>query len=478
MELNYIKTLLKQLIKEEINLVLNNLNEGRFEDVALKFPEFKDSILWFKENNLNSKYIEWLAKQFIVNGFSEQEIDKEDLLELLNNFDNLSEKNVVKNKDINSYKSLYDLRNLVEFSQDQLKSKELNKKKEKKYETIYSDGDWLVTQPNSMEASCKLGSNTKWCISATKGNNAFDNYSSIGTRFIFVFNKQNNKKYAISYVPDSNEIEIFDEQDAKYERYMLGNLLPENIIKIINSKIGFEAVGVTLSIFDIDGNKIYSSETANNIKEAIIEAIENNVELKAANLQGANLQKVYLRGANLEGANLEGANLEDANLIGANLQGANLYRAKLARANLYRARLEGANVQKVYLRAATLQAATLQGANLQGANLQGADLSRANLTGANLEGTNLEGASLEKAELQGANLQRANLQYLNFSMANLQGANLTGANIAGANITGVNLEGANLAGANLEGAIISKNQIKIIEPFKDSISSYDRIYWV
>jgi len=120
------------------------------------------------------------------------------------------------------------------------------------------------------------------------------------------------------------------------------------------------------------------------IKDALLDAIKNEVNLSGADLSrayllGANLSRAYLLGAYLSGADLSGANLSGANLSGANLSGANL-----------------------------------SGANLSGANLSGADLSRAYLSGANLSGADLSRAYLSGADLSGAYLSRADLSGANF----------------------------------------------------------------
>ena len=60
------------------------------------------------------------------------------------------------------------------------------------------------------------------------------------------------------------------------------------------------------------GAVIYTSETADSIAAAVIEAARGKANLEGANLEGANLEGAYLRGANLEGAYLRGANLEGA----------------------------------------------------------------------------------------------------------------------------------------------------------------------
>ena len=105
----------------------------------------------------------------------------------------------------------------------------------------------------------------------------------------------------------------------------------------------------------------------------------------------ANLRRANLAGANLEGANLEGANLSRADLRGANLAGVNLRVANLSRANL-----RGVNLKEAYL-----AGANIAGAYLEGAYLSGADLSKADLSGAYLSGADLEGAYLR--EVNGIN---------------------------------------------------------------------------
>ena len=87
--------------------------------------------------------------------------------------------------------------------------------------------------------------------------------------------------------------------------------------------------------------------TKDNVKDAVLEAIEGGANLYEANLCGAdlcgaNLCGVNLRGADLCGADLYGANLRGANLYGADLYGANLYEADLCGVNLYGAQLQNA----------------------------------------------------------------------------------------------------------------------------------------
>ena len=66
-------------------------------------------------------------------------------------------------------------------------------------------------------------------------------------------------------------------------------------------------------------DKVLFAAEANSIKELVEKAVEEDANLRGADLIGANL-----RGANLIDADLRGADLRDANLIDANLRGANL----------------------------------------------------------------------------------------------------------------------------------------------------------
>ena len=80
-------------------------------------------------------------------------------------------------------------------------------------------------------------------------------------------------------------------------------------------------------------NVLFACE-AENMREAVYQAISNGADLVCADLRGANLRSANLVCANLEGANLRSANLRSANLVCADLEGANLRSANLEGANL------------------------------------------------------------------------------------------------------------------------------------------------
>ena len=99
-----------------------------------------------------------------------------------------------------------------------------------------------------------------------------------------------------------------------------------------------------IEIKNSEGIVLYPSETASDLRAALVEAVGKKANLGWANLDGANLYEANLRGANLRGASLRGASLGEANLGWANLREANLREANLCEANLCGANLCGADL--------------------------------------------------------------------------------------------------------------------------------------
>jgi uncharacterized protein YjbI with pentapeptide repeats len=96
-------------------------------------------------------------------------------------------------------------------------------------------------------------------------------------------------------------------------------------------------------------NEIVFEDDSGTMRETILRAIKNGVDLRGAHLSDADLSGVDLRGAYLSGAYLRGADLRGADLRGEDLSDADLSGA--------------------YLRGADLSGAYLSGAYLSGANI-------------------------------------------------------------------------------------------------------------
>ena len=140
--------------------------------------------------------------------------------------------------------------------------------------------------------------------------------------------------------------------------------------KIINIKIKNRFTGTI----------IFESEKTT-YKEAVMEAINSDADLRNTDLRDADLRDANLRNTDLRGADLCGADLRDADLCGANLRNTDLCGADLCGANLFGANLFGTD----------LRGADFCGADLRDADFCGADLRDADFCGADLMNTKFYG---------------------------------------------------------------------------------------
>ena len=249
------------LIKEKIN----SLIEGRFEDAANANQDYANELMKLKSGGLKPKYIDWVLKQFKDGSLKkENNVALDYVLNNLKLFDMYSERQIIKNKDIGKYKNIDDVVSAVLQAEEIIDNK--NKKKavsESEQEVFYNDNDWKIVQPKTAQASCKLGINTKWCISATKSKNHFQNYTESGNvLFYFIFDKKNNKKYAIAVYGEEydNTIEIYDQEDIEIKPNKFVFMVPTYISQKINEIVGIEVLPVGI----VDNTKSYLEKIINN----------------------------------------------------------------------------------------------------------------------------------------------------------------------------------------------------------------------
>ena len=193
------------------------LKEGRKEDLKKKYAKkFEggtglDFILNISDLvDFNHKYTDWVLKN--VNPESENfDDDVEYIVELVKDFDKYSSQ--FPKKDINQYVSLNELESVINFVRTKNKDKELEGQAKK----IYEKGDFVVIQPKTEQASCKYGSNTKWCVSS-KDSGHFGRYTAGRQSLYFIINKakSTNKKYSkvAIHFDDGGEPRYWDSQDS------------------------------------------------------------------------------------------------------------------------------------------------------------------------------------------------------------------------------------------------------------------------
>lgn len=200
---------------------------------------------------------------------------------------------IIQDKDINHYKSLIDLYNVVSQYMDNdniatSKSDEVRKIKEGA-EKVYEDSEWLVIIPHTQEASCYYGKGTQWCTAAEHGKNYFDYYNEKGPLYINI-DKVNGKKYQFNFETDS----FMDETDCEIEAPVaetcelsegLCNWYKENVEdsnKLFEKRIEFyymEETGVIYSMIqDAENENVYRLYENENNETVCGGLICNNIE--------------------------------------------------------------------------------------------------------------------------------------------------------------------------------------------------------
>ena len=231
------------------------LGEGRKEDLRSKYiksmdPEVLDWILGINDlQDFNHKYTDFVLRT--LNKDSEDlEDDIDSVITMLKYFDKHNSQ--LEKKDINQYKSTSELFNAIRPIQE----KEHQKVMESKVDRIYEDDKFLVIKPLTHAASCKYGSNTKWCTTA-QDDQHFKRYTTGGNQLYYVINKSNstNKNYSkvAIHFGGGGKPTYWDSQDSQMSDREV-NVLSYAFPEIIQS-------------IEDDYNKIFKSEIERLLQE-------------------------------------------------------------------------------------------------------------------------------------------------------------------------------------------------------------------
>jgi len=197
------------------------LAEGRLDNVKKKYPKFANHPhLWhtFVHNDPtgNHKYLMWAAKM-ITNGWDTKKyLTGSVLIVMLKEFYELSKKGLIKNKDINSYKTYRAFADELAAAKNRVSKSELKRQmKDKDIELIYDEDPGVkIYVPKTKEASCFLGVNTKWCTASKTSKNYFDQYTREGFLFYIFAGGSNPRKWAL-HVDEHGKKEFYNAQDMK-----------------------------------------------------------------------------------------------------------------------------------------------------------------------------------------------------------------------------------------------------------------------
>lgn len=244
------------------------LAEGRKDDVKKKYPELADrgliDELSLEDPSGNNAYLGWMAKQIAKffkdeTAYAPREQFIAHVLNATRSFH--SNKQRLKNKDLNQYKTVADLNQALDAlgltSKDKRRQQRAREKEilADKSEIVFENDDIFAVRPLNKEASCIIGQQTKWCIAATKSRNYWYDYASgrnttdnDGIPRAFVMVKLNNLdesdsdyKIALEYKAEPyGEVEFANAWDAVDDAQDEDHFNQAVAINILNGALGEE----------------------------------------------------------------------------------------------------------------------------------------------------------------------------------------------------------------------------------------------
>ena len=175
------------------------------------------------------KYGKWILNLFKKGAIEDDEF--ETITPLLNQF--TTYRNRVQNKDLNAYKSISELsdvlasvvdddsmltpRQKVRFLKN-VKSGKVKVSAEDDYDVVFENGKFVVYVPNTHESSMKLGKGTKWCT-AHENPEWYNNYTSNDGKLYIIKHKFSGERWQYS----DKEGDFLDENDEEFDIHDLLN---------------------------------------------------------------------------------------------------------------------------------------------------------------------------------------------------------------------------------------------------------------
>ena len=292
--------------------------EGLLDDVLKKYstlPRTLIDLLSEKDPSKRNKYLMWAAKQLNSEVQEYQtrtdrlgnEVDHDTFESTALQIASMVEKfhkNVqrLKNKDLNSYKTLTDLEKTISdlgLSARKQKSKKREEAQANSTNIEETDQFWMI-RPDSKEASCYYGQQTRWCISATKSQNYFDQYTKEGKTFYMVMlknldDKDKGKKLALvygrdsgGYVGDPGPEEVYNAADDEIGE----DGMEENVAKNIIGEYftDYERVWQEFHYFKADPSEETYTDNLRKLAVHMSEGVES--EISSDDIEASNTEDI------------------------------------------------------------------------------------------------------------------------------------------------------------------------------------------
>lgn len=192
-----------RILKEEVMLLEASGEEIFSKHYAKKMPreEFdaiaKDDPTSIIDNKGNvkkiGKYTKWMLEMYGKKRMRLEDTYKaKEYLEL---FVKHLKRIPIKDRNINRFKTINDLHDVVKGFRDvdtRRDKKRAVEKGENEINKLYEDSNWLLVHPKTKDAACFYGKGTEWCT-ASLNRNYFEHYNKMGPMYI-VINKKDQER--------------------------------------------------------------------------------------------------------------------------------------------------------------------------------------------------------------------------------------------------------------------------------------------
>ena len=200
-------------------------------DIKKYYPKIPDDVFMqlisldptYKGNDSAGKYSKWLLNLYNKGNLTDEEFNE--VTPLLNQF--TIYRNRIQNKDLNSYKSLDDLSNVLASVIDDdsmltnrqkvrflknVKSGKIKTNAEDDYDVVLETPNFIVFVPNTHEASMKLGKGTEWCT-AHENPDWYNQYTENGGKLYIIKNKKTGERWQYSDLKNA----FLDSSDSEFD---------------------------------------------------------------------------------------------------------------------------------------------------------------------------------------------------------------------------------------------------------------------
>lgn len=288
LKVNLLQEYLKeQLLTEDLNTAYEyykeKLTREQFDKLIALDPTFVPG------QDKKGTYAKWIIDAFLTGRLKEEEFNM--VQEILGDFESRKRYITIPGgKDVNKYKTLGEVRDVLNTIQLTDNQREKLRRKAKQHvelgaeaEFLFENDEWEVWSPKTYAASMKLGSGSQWCTASTgsSGERYFHRYTDqwadsrgnegeCGDLYIFNNKKNQNIKFQLQVISDSSKKPIktgdfmdINDNSADFDGFIIKNKLTDELqqtvlkdLPEVKAAIAFDGISKTGTITIRDPNEL------------------------------------------------------------------------------------------------------------------------------------------------------------------------------------------------------------------------------